>query len=257
MTRTAKLITLLPSADVDLARWMLAHWGIPFDERPHAPIFHILALRSYGAGRMDSPLLIHEGAKFAGVDRIAAGFDPLAPADRRLVPDANTDPALHGDVMTVQHDLRWNLGMGTVKWAYFHFLKDRALVWPSFTTGVPIWERAFLFCGGFGLVKSRLIDALKLSQASANEALGAVQRGFDLVESRLADGRPHLCGDRLTLADLAFATSGGPMVLANGYGGHLPRLESCPPDVQAVITDLRARPAGRYIQQLYDTYRVI
>lgn len=255
MTSRATLISLLPSADVDLARWMLSHWGLPYDERPHAPIFHILALRFHGARRLDSPLLIHEGVKFAGVERIAAGYDRLAAPDRRLLPDADTDPALHGDVMALQHDLRWTLGMGTVKWAYFHFLQDRALVWPSFTTGVPIWEKAILSCGGFGFVKSRLTDALNLSQSAADDALGTVRAGFDLVETRLADGRPYLCGDRLTLADLAFATSGGPMVLAQGYGGHLPPLERCPSAVQAVVKDLRARPAGQYIQRLYDTYR--
>ena len=60
----------------------------------------------------------------------------------------------------------------------------------------------------------------------------------------LADGRKYLVGDRLTLADLAFATSGAPMVLADGYGGHLPTIDKVPPEMKPVMTALRARPAG-------------
>lgn len=251
-----KLITLLPSADVDLARWLLKLWGMPFVEYPHAPIFHILALRWHGVERTGSPLLIRRGVKYAGVDRIVEGFDASAPSGVRLVPDPETEITLNAEVMTLQHDLRWVLGMGTVHWAYYHFLRDRDLVWPSFTQGVPGWETAILSAGGYGYVRRKLTSALSLSAETAEAALGKVQVGWDMVDDRLADGRAFLCGDRLTLADLAFATSGGPMVLAKGYGGHLPPLERCPPDMAEVIAGLRARPAGRFIQRLYDTYRL-
>ena len=255
MTPTARLITLLPSADVDLARWLLARWGVPYREEPHAPVFHILALRRAGAGRMDSPLFLRGAESFAGVDALVAGLDHRAPDTARVLPDPDRDPHLHTAVMALQHDLRWTMGMGTVRWAYHHFLRDRALVWDSFTAGVPGWERLALRAGAYGPVRARLIAALGLSDAVAAEALDAVRAGFDRVEALLADGRPYLCGDRLTLADLAFATSGGPMVLAHGYGAHLPALEACPPDVRAVVTALRDRPAGRFIQRLYDADR--
>lgn len=255
MTAPGRLITLLPSADVDLARWLLARWGVAYREEPHAPVFHILALRRMGAGRMDSPLFLRGDTRFAGVEALVQGLDHLAPESARVLPDPDRDPGLHAEVMALQHDFRWVMGMGTVRWAYHHFLRDRALVWASFTTGVPGWERLALRAGAYGPVRKRLIGALKLSDAVAAEALDTVRAGFDRVEARLADGRRYLCGDRLTLADLAFATSGAPMVLARGYGGHLPALKACPPDIRTVITELRDRPAGRFIQRLYDEDR--
>lgn len=255
MTATARLITLLPSADVDLARWLLGRWGIAYREEPHAPVFHLLALRRVGAGRMDSPLLLRGADRFAGVDALVAGLDHTAPPTARVLPDPAHAPDLHAQVMALQHDLRWTMGMGTVRWAYHNLLRDRALVWNSFTTGVPRWERLALRAGAYAPVRKRLISALGLSDAVAADALETVRAGFDRVEALLADGRPYLCGDRLTLADLAFATSGAPMVLARGYGGHLPPLDACPPDVRAVVSDLRDRPAGRFIQQLYDNDR--
>lgn len=255
MTAPGRLITLLPSADVDLARWLLTRWGMAYREEPHAPVFHILALRRVGAGRMDSPLFLRGDTRFAGVEAMVHGLDHLAPEAARVLPDPDRDPGLHAEVMALQHDLRWGMGMGTVRWAYHHFLRDRALVWDSFTTGVPAWQRLALRAGAYGPVRKRLIAALGLSDAVAANALDTVRAGFDRVEARLADGRRYLCGDRLTLADLAFATSGGPMVLARGYGGHLPTLDACPPDIRAVVSDLRDRPAGRFIQRLYDTDR--
>lgn len=255
MTTPARLITLLPSADVDLARWLLARWGVTYREEPHAPVFHLLALKRLGAGRMDSPLLLRGADRFAGVDALVAGLDHHAPEPLRVLPDADRDPDLRAEVMALQHDLRWTMGMGTVRWAYHHLLRDRALVWDSFTTGVPGWERLALRAGAYGAVRKRLIGALGLSDAVAATALDTVRAGFDRVEARLSDGRRYLCGDRLTLADLAFATSGAPMVLAPGYGGHLPALDACPPDIRAIVTELRDRPAGRFIQRLYDEDR--
>lgn len=255
MTEQARLITLLPSTDVDLARWLLARWGVAYREEPHAPVFHILALRRVDAGRMDSPLLLRGTDRFAGVDALVDGLDPAAPEPLRVLPDPERDRALRAEVLALQHDLRWTMGMGTVRWAYHHFLRDRALVWSSFTTGVPAWERLALRAGAFGPVRKRLIGALGLSDSVADEALDTVRAGFDKIDARLSDGRRYLCGDRLTLADLAFATSAAPMVLARGYGGHLPSAEQCPPDIRKVVADLRNRPAGRFIQRLYDEDR--
>lgn len=256
MTGPGRLITLLPSTDADLARWLLTRWGVPFHEEPHAPVFHILALRRARAGRMDSPLFLRGTARMAGIDAIVATLDHRAPGATRVLPDPDADPTGHAEVMALQHDLRWGMGMGTVRWAYHEFLKDRALVWGSFTTGVPAWERIALRAGGYGVVRTRLIDALGLSDQAAAAALDTVRAGFDRIEARLADGRRYLCGDRLTLADLAFATAGAPMVLARGYGGHLPALDACPPDIRAVVTELRDRPAGRFILRLYNEKRV-
>ena len=104
-------------------------------------------------------------------------------------------------------------------------------------------------------MKRMMFKGLGLSEATSLTALAAVHAGFDEVEARLADGRSFLCGDRLSLADLAFATSGAPMVLARGYGGHLPGFDALPPEMKDVMGPLRDRPAGQFIQRLYDDYR--
>ncbi len=45
------------------------------------------------------------------------------------------------------------------------------------------------------------------------------------------------------------------MVLAKGYGGHLPTIDKVLEDMREVMTALRARPAGAFIQRIYDDHR--
>ena len=254
MAEPARLVTLLPSTDVDMTRWMLRHWDVPYVEEPHAPVFHIRAIRRHGMARPEFPLFLRGDEKIATVERIVTWLDPEAPPDLRLVPDAETEPTLHAEVMDLQHRMRWEMGDGTVHWAYHHFLQHRRLVWPSFTTGVARGEVLALWVL-YPAVRRIMVRKLGLGPEDAARALDRIHAGWDEIDARLADGRRFLCGGRLTLADLAFATSGAPMVLARGYGGHLPPFEACPPEMQAVIGPLRDRPAGRFIQRLYDDYR--
>lgn len=254
MSRLPVLVTLLPSTDSDMGRWLLKHYGVAYREEPHAPVFHLRVLKKMGLERTDLPVLRDDQGLTVNVDGIVARFDPLAGPERQLVPDAVTAPDHHADVMDLHKRLRWDMGMGTVRWAYFHFLQHRDLVWPSLSTGIPATERLLLRVG-YPAVKGMMFKALGLSEETSREALADVRSGFDEVEARLADGRPFLCGDRLSLADLAFATAAAPMVLARGYGGHLAAFDTLPREMQEVIAALRARPAGQFIQRLYDEFR--
>jgi len=254
MTKSPFMVTLLPSVDVDLGRWLMQHWDQAYDEHPHAPIFHVLALYWYGLGADDYPAVIDGAEKWAGIEKMVAHYDALADPDRRLVPDAVREKDLHDEVMALQHDFRWVMGAGTVDWAYYSFLPHKNLTWASFTTGVPWFEKLFLSFG-YAIIRFLMTRALHLNAENAEKGLQAVHEGFDKVDALLADGRKFLAGDRLTLADLAFATSGAPMVLADGYGGYLPAIDKVPADMQTVMRALRARPAGAFIQRMYDAYR--
>lgn len=210
MAKKRFLVTLLPSTDVDLGRWILQHWQVDYDEHPHAPIFHILALRWYGFGKDDYPLCIRDSRKYPAIDAMVERLDPLAAPEDRLVPDERTENALHADVMKLQREFRFGMGNGTVQWAYYQLLPHKKLTWPGFTTGVPWWETLFLTFG-YGIIKYVMSKALGLGPEGAQKGLAAVKAGFDRCETLLSDGRQYLAGDRLTLADLAFATSAAPM----------------------------------------------
>lgn len=246
------LVTLLPSVDVDLGRWLLQLWEIDFKEEPHAPVLHIFALKKHGLGPRDYPALIDGEKKTAAIERLVVAYDHLGAY--RTLPDKDAEPELYQEIFDLQNDARYTMGNGVVNWAYFEFMKDKSLVWRSFTAGVPWYEwLAVLF--GFGWIKGKMTAGLGLSEESAAKGLADAHAGFDRVDALLADGRKYLAGDRLSIADLAFATSGAPMVLAKGYAGHLPDISQLRPELREVIESFRARPSGQFIQRIFDEHR--
>ena len=255
MSKNPFVVILLPSADVDIGRWLLQHWQIDYDEHPDAPIFHVLALKWYGSGNADAPLFICDDQKFPDVEAMVKRFDPLAALENRVLPDKTTEKALHDEVVKLQHDFRFGMGVGTVHWAYYQLFPHKNLTWASFTTGVPWFETLFLTFG-YSLIKFLMYKGLSLSAEQAQKGLDNVKDGFDRCEQILSDGRRYLAADRLTLADLAFAAYGAPMVLADGYGGQLRTIDKVTPEMRSVVTEMRARPAGAYVKRLYDEHRL-
>ena len=253
------LITLLPSTDVDLGRWMLEHYEVPFTERPHAPIFHVLALKSWGVGADEYPLFVVDGKntdanKIIADPNILAHFDPLATADKRLRPDETTEPDLFKQMDELQHFVRHDVGNAVVAWSYFNLLQYKSAVWSSITTGVPWYEKLTCLVA-FRVIKALMYKGLKLDQQVSDDALKTIYAGFDKYDALLADGREFLVGDRLTYADLAVAASLGPMVLAQGYQGFLPNQAACPTYMREVYRELRQRPTGLFVQRMYDQHR--
>ena len=256
MRKQNLLITLQPSSGVDTARWLMGHYEIPHEERPHAPIFHVLALKWWKQGPEDYALLVEpDGKKTFGRVPIAERFDGAAAADKKLIPDQATEKELYDDVMAVVNYSGTVTGSAVVKWSYFNLLKSKWVVWPSIVTNVPWYEKLFCFLA-FRVIRVLMYKGLGLNQEVSDKALKTIYQSFDRIDERLSDGREYLCGDRLTLADISVAALFGPSILVQGYGGHLPNQVKCPEYMQKVYKELRERPTGLFIQRMYDQHRV-
>jgi glutathione S-transferase len=75
---------------------------------------------------------------------------------------------------------------------------------------------------------------------------------LDYAAELLADGRPHLCGERFTAADLTFAALSASVVVPPVYGTPLPQPEMLPPEMAAFVQSIRDHPAGRYALSLFE-----
>lgn len=245
------LITLLPSSGVDMGRWMMDHYQISYIERPHAPIFHILALLWWGMGKDDYPLLVRGREKLGGTTKIIASLESEAQDNLKLYP---SDPGLYKEMDEYQSYARWTLGGEVVNWSYWYLLKYKSVVWPSVATSVPWYEKMTLAVA-FPVIRKLMYVGLGLNQGVADNALEAIYKGFDYYDNILSDGRRYLVGGQFTWADIAVSASLGPMVLAQGYHGMLPNQAKCPVFMQKVYSELRARPTGQYIQHMYDLHR--
>jgi glutathione S-transferase len=96
-----------------------------------------------------------------------------------------------------------------------------------------------------------IVRYLGVSAPNAAAALARVETVFDEVGARLADGRPYLCGERLTAADLTFAALSAAILIPPQYGSPLPALEDLPPEMVSASRRLREHPAGRFALALY------
>src|SRR5262249_5394726 len=121
-------------------------------------------------------------------------------------------------------------------------------------TGVPAWERRVLPVA-YPLV-TRVIDRyLGITPGAAARSEAEVRGIFDAVAERLADGRPYLCGDRFTAADLTFAAWAGAAATPPEYGARVPHPEACPRPLAAVVGEPRPPPAGAHALAMFRTER--
>jgi glutathione S-transferase len=241
MAPTARLITIPISHYCEKARWALDRAGIAYREERHVQVVHRVASRRAGGGGT-VPVLVTAGGVFA------QSADILAYADRHTRPGARLypeEPALRAEVVALERDFDAGLGPEGRRWMYFHLLPRRDLGRAYNCTGVPAWERG-AFPLLFGVVSGYVRHLFAIGPETGAQAGAAVQRTFDAVAARLEDGRPYLCGDAFTAADLAFAALAAPVVLPREYGVPLPAVEELPPDMAAAVRAFRAHPAGAF-----------
>jgi glutathione S-transferase len=94
--------------------------------------------------------------------------------------------------------------------------------------------------------------ALGLRKREVEAAPGQVRAIFGEIAARMDDGRRHILGDGLTIADIAFAAMASPAILPpEGYPVNILSPEEFPENVATTIRELRAHPAGEYALRLY------
>ncbi|HEX5183691.1 MAG TPA: glutathione S-transferase C-terminal domain-containing protein [Allosphingosinicella sp.] len=239
-------LTFAPMVDSETSRLLLHHYGVDYEERDHLlPWVMLLALLHGGTGKV--PLLYGRGVRVTGPLAIARHFDDALPPDCRLVPP---DGPLAAQVKADWDMFNGGMGADTAAFAYFHLLPERRLMSPIFAAPLPPLE-AWLEPAFYPLLAGLIRIALHLSPQSATAAADHIRAAFEATDKRVADGRPYLCGDRLTIGDIALAAAAGPLLLPPGYGAEMPPLDKMPAPVSDLIEELRAHPTGRFVARLY------
>jgi glutathione S-transferase len=240
------LITIPISHYCEKARWALDRAGVSYRERAHLQLIHWLAVRQAGGGTT-VPVLVCGDRVLADSADIVDEADARAPPERRLYPD---DPTAAAEVRALERGFDTDLGPHGRAWMYNGLRGRRDLAIAYGCTGVPAWERRALPLA-YGVV-ARVIDRfLDITPASAAQSEAEVRAIFDRVAERLSDGRPYLCGDRFTAADMTFASLSAAVLMPPEYGVPLPQPEELPPATASVVRELRAHPAGAHALAMF------
>jgi glutathione S-transferase len=240
------LITIPISHYCEKARWALDRAGVAYREQAHLQLIHWVAVRRAGGGRT-APVLVCGDRVLADSADIVDEADAKAPPGQRLYPD---DPGAAAEVRELERDFDANLGLDGRRWMYNEMRGRRDLAIAYGCTGVPGWERRALALTYPAVI--RVIDRyLDITPATAAQSVAQVRMTFDAVAKRLSDGRPYLCGDRFTAADLTFSALAASVLMPPEYGVPLPQPEELPEGMAAVVREFRAHPAGAHALAMF------
>lgn len=238
------MLTFAPMIDSETVRLLLAHYGIAYREQDHLiTIASLLAKIRSGATVL--PLVQGPGTSVASPRALTDWGDARVDERHRLVP-ADLAEQVAQDWQT------FNGGMGgaVAIYAYYHLLPHRSVLLPMFARPVPMLE-GWLLHLTYPLMRMLFTAKLKLTPQGAAKAADDMIALFDQTDRRIADGRPYLCGDRLTLGDFALAGTTAPLLMPPGNHSGMPPAGTLPEPVRTRCLELRQHPTAAFVDRLY------
>jgi glutathione S-transferase len=245
-----RLVTIPISHYCEKARWALERAALPYREERHVQGVHQFAARRAGGGTTVPVLVTPDGVLGDSKD-ILAWVDERTPAEHRLF------PAEHDARDEVEHLCRRfdeELGPRGRRLMYVQMLAQRELMLSFNNAGVPYWEdRAIRYGWPLALRFARRVLDIRPGIEIEDEA--AVFGELDYIAELLADGRPYLCGERFSAADLTFAALSASIIVPPVYGVSLPQPDVLSPAMADLVQRAREHPAGRYALTLFAEHR--
>jgi glutathione S-transferase len=245
-----RLVTIPISHYCEKARWALERAELPYREERHIQGVHQVAARRAGGGKT-VPVLVTDDGAIGESDEILAWVDERTPAELRLFP---AEPGARAEVQSLCERFDRQFGPQGRRLMYVHMLPARELVLSFNNQGVPRWEDRALR-HGWAAIQYFVKRELGIVPGVEVEDEAAVFRELDHVAELLSDGRPYLCGERFTAADLTFAALSAPVIIPNVYGVSLPQPEVMPAHLAAIVERARAHPAGRFALRMFADHR--
>ena len=245
-TNPSRLITIGISHYCEKARWAMERAGLPYVEEPHVPPFHAPA-SLFAGGNRTVPVLVAPGRTVTDSTAILHWVDEQLPEPARLFP---AEPTLRAEVVALEERFDKDVGPHARRLTYFHLLAHRELAIRVMTKGI-VGVEATLLPLGFPVVAFIMRSAMKIDAEGANRSLNALTQVIWDVNQRLADGRPYLCGDRFTAADLTFASLIYPVLWTPELTQGGPSLAELPAAFSQQVQAWRQTPAGAFGLRLY------
>jgi glutathione S-transferase len=235
------LLTIPISHYCEKARWALDRAGIDYVEERHVQgISRLASRRAGGTGTL--PVLVTPLGNLVDSDDILVYADPALRA---------RDP----EVRAISRWLDENLGIPDRRLIYAHVLPHKEMLMRFNNTGVPDWEARTLSLF-WAVIRPWAAKQLGSYPETISRDEVLTLHAFDAVAAWLADGRPYLCGDAFTAADLTFAALSAAVTAPPEYGTPLPQPAEVAPATAAMVRRFREHPAGQFALRMYREERL-
>ncbi len=246
-----KLITIPFSHFCEKARWALDRAGVEYVEARHLPPFVRKHARNAG-GTGSVPTLGFPGGVRGESKAILKWCDERTLENQRLYP---ADRALMERTEAYTDRLDREYAPAVRRLLFSAFLDDPAAFVRLGTRQAAFFEGLLFRLGAKKALASLAVD-LELNSQKVAEAEAEVERTLLDAEERLAGGARYLMGtDRMTAADLVFAAFTAPFVLPPEHPGGMGAPAEMPAALRTRLEAVRARPAGRFVLELYSKER--
>jgi len=238
------IVSARAQSAAELTRWLLERYRIPYHEKPHT-------LLLYGA---EAPQVVSADATWRGPRAILEGLDAtLRDSERPLAATARgggSGPALASNILD-------GLALAVDRVVCFHLAPHRRAFYPLAVDGASMWERGVAWAF-YPLWRRRLQRSLRTDPESLALAEARIREAFDLVEAELRRaGTRYLGGSEPGPLDVIFSALAAPLVLPDGHGVRLPRLEQLPSLLASLVGEMRGRQAGQLVLDTYAAARPV
>lgn len=241
-----RLYTFSLSHFSEKIRWTLNASGLPFEEVPWTPFFHVPAALRRG-GKTTVPILETTGVKVQDStsillwlerNRVPFALLPTEPAEREaaLAAEARFDQA----------------GSHVVRYVYSTVLDDAESVIRFWTVDASP-RQARVIRRWFPVLRWVFRRKLRISASSVARSREGIASSVEWLESQGVPDRPFLVGGRLTVADLTAAALLAPLACPDEhpiYGSARYRAA-----IEPLARSWQGGPAFTWVRQMYRLHR--
>jgi glutathione S-transferase len=244
-----RLITIPVSHYCEKVRWALDYLKLPYVEEPHMPPFYKIATTK--AGGETVPVLVTKDGNFTDSTDILKYLDSIVSSNAKIY---STHPEQHQQIEELEELFDEQLGTAVRSWAYFYIIDNSQIVQPKWTQNVPFFEK-LLFPVIFPPMRSLVKKKYDVNAESAAQYHEQIENVFEKVNELLADGRNYLVGDKISAADISFASLAAPILQPPQHPIKSSDSEKLPAEFLSKIKKLQETAAGDFVLRLYKTER--
>ena len=237
----------------EIARWVLDHNGISYKEELHAPGLHkaIMHRLTDDKGFKVNPVLIKNDGLIYTTNSVLQYCEQNCLPSKKLLP---SDTAKKKEVLDLYNLFNGEYEEVVTKYVYAQLLTNASFAKAVFTNRISFGEK-LAFGMKYGSIANELKKDHNLAAWPEEKLLDFIRNTFTKVNDLLADGRKYLTGDKITLADIAFAAVSSPLILPEECGNVVPRINQIPDNYRKAVEELRKTRAGQFVLDIYQEDR--